>query len=79
MNEREENKKVMGEFISIARENKYSESMIMNIGIICGSKQMHENGYTTYDAFIKAKEFVENGKTASENIYELLKLAGYKD
>ena len=79
MSEREENKKVMGEFISVARKNNYSESMIMNIGIICGSKQMHESGYTTYDAFVKAKEFAKKGKSASENIYELLKLAGYKD
>lgn len=79
MGEREEKKKVMGDFISIARKNNYSESMIMNIGIVCGSAQMHESGYTTRDAFIKAKEYVEKGKTASENIYELMKLAGYKN
>lgn len=78
MSEREETKKVMGEFISVARKNNYSESMIMNIGIVCGSKQMHESGYSTFDAFIKAKEYVEKGKTANENIYELMKLAGYE-
>ena len=76
MSEREENKKAMGDFISIARKNNYSESMIMNIGIVCASAQMHKSGHSTHDAFVKAKQYVENGKTASENIYELMKLAG---
>ena len=69
---------IMKDFVELARKKGYSESMLMNIGIICGSSQMVEKGYSTDIAFLKAIEFVENGKTESETLFELLKLTGYE-
>ena len=77
MGNREEDKLAMKEFIDIARENKYTDSMIMNIGIVCGSEQMSDKGYTLIQAFRKAIDFVRNGKSATETMEEVLKMSGY--
>ena len=68
-------KDARGEFFSLARKNNYPESMIMFIGTICSSPQIHENGYSTIEAFAIAKKFVEKGKTASETVIELMKIS----
>lgn len=77
MGNREENKLIMKEFIDIARENQYSDDMILNIGMVCGSEQMYDKGYTLIQAFRKAIDFVRNGKTATETMEEVLKMTGY--
>ena len=79
MKEREKRITVMKSFVERARENKYTESMIMNIGIICGSSQMAEHGYSTTEAFEIATKCVDKCKNEMETFCELLKLTGYEN
>ena len=77
MGNREDDKLVMKEFIDIAREHQYSDDMIFNIGMVCGSEQMYDKGYTLIQAFRKAIDFVLNGKNAIQTMEEILKMSGY--
>ena len=64
-------------FVDLAESKKLNKNTIISIGVICGSAQMHEAGYTTEQAFIKATELLKANKSIEEIYKEILTMSGY--